>query len=123
MGYCPKHRIGFREPADEQGDHGCPACRRTPTESEMARMAGYGNWVDQVEQLEAEVARLKSMLQEAFERIAKQSDALAAKARPPCDHVFKEREFGRSSKYITIRTYCIKCDMQHSDNLIEIPPA
>ena len=59
MGYCSKHRLGFREPADEQGDHGCPSCHQ------MARDVGDGRWVDRVEELEAEVARLKSMLQDA----------------------------------------------------------
>jgi hypothetical protein len=30
MGYCQKCKSGFREPADEQGDHGCPRCGRVP---------------------------------------------------------------------------------------------
>ncbi len=31
MGYCPKCRRRFREPEDEQGDHGCPSCEpRSP---------------------------------------------------------------------------------------------
>lgn len=30
MGYCRQCRTWFREPADEQGDHGCPRCPPLP---------------------------------------------------------------------------------------------
>ena len=34
MAYCHRCRRGFREPADEQGEHACPRCGRPEVDEE-----------------------------------------------------------------------------------------
>lgn len=38
MGWCPRCKQGFREPADEQGDHGCPQCGVQPFPADVAEV-------------------------------------------------------------------------------------
>jgi len=50
MGYCPNCQRGFREPADEQGDHGCPRCGPGEEDIEPAECVTCGEaaqwWFD-----------------------------------------------------------------------------